>query len=97
MSQKQVLLISKLAVVGVWLLVISAFFAFGDSDLALLLRRVFFALVVVHVLECAFFFRTLQHSGKPLAREVLLTLVFGVIHYGELKTELESQAQGPER
>jgi uncharacterized protein YhhL (DUF1145 family) len=92
MSQKQILLVAKLALIGVWLLGISGFFALGDPALATTLRRIFFALIVVHGLECAFFFKTLQGSGKPLAGQLLQTFVFGVVHYAELKTEQQTEA-----
>jgi uncharacterized protein YhhL (DUF1145 family) len=93
MSQKQILLVSKLGVAGAWLAGIAGFFLPGDPSTGQTLRLVFFGLAIVHVLECAIFFKALKGAGKPLPGQILRTLAFGVIHYAEIKAELEMQRE----
>jgi len=93
MSQKQILLVAKLGVAGAWLAGIAGFFLPGDESTGQTLRLVFFGLAIVHVVECAIFFKALNSTGRPLLGHVVRTLAFGVIHYAEIKAELEMQRE----
>ncbi len=93
MSQKQILLVAKLGVTGAWLAGLAGFFLPVEPSTGQTLRLVFYGLAIVHVVECTIFFKTLKESGRPLLGQVLRTLAFGVVHYAELKAELEMQQQ----
>jgi uncharacterized protein YhhL (DUF1145 family) len=93
MSQKQILLVAKLGVTGAWLAGLAGFFLPVEPSTGQTLRLVFYGLAIVHVVECAFFFKTLKDSGRPLLGQVLRTLAFGVVHYAGVKAELEMQQQ----
>ena len=93
MSQKQILLVAKLGVAGAWLAGIAGFLLPEASSAGQTLRLVFFGLALVHVVECAIFFKALKGSGRPLLGQVLRTLAFGVVHYAEVKAELEMQRE----
>ena len=42
-------------------------------------------LLVVHAIECVVFLGTLRASGNPLANEIAQTMLFGILHYKQLK------------
>ena len=82
----------KLVVLVAWGAAALAFFLPADSTLGEGGRLLFWLLLVVHAIECAFFFRSLQATGNPIALELVQTMVFGVVHYTEVKAALEARA-----
>ena len=75
----------KILVLGTWLVAAAGFLVPATSPFGQLGRGLFQVLAIVHIVECAFFYRTLARTGRPLGFELLNTLFFGVIHFVEAK------------
>ena len=92
MPNERLILIVKIAVLATWLLAAAAFLLPSSSTLGSLGRILFLLLLGIHVVECLVFSSALKRTGRPLGTEILQTLLFGVIHYGEVKTLLAARA-----
>lgn len=78
----------KKILLGVWIFAALSFLPpFAGMGIAPLGRNLFGLLLVIHAIECVVFLGTLRSTGRPLANELLKTLVFGVLHYREIKLE----------
>lgn len=76
-------------VVGVlWLCGVLSFLLPAGSTGHLIGQVLFWALLGSHAIECALYWRSLQATGKPMAGQVLQVILFGVLHYQEVKKEL---------
>ena len=69
-------------VVLVALAILQAGTATGDWSLNILI-----ILAVVHVLECAIFFRVVKAAGGSLAQHLLNVFLFGIIHVNEIRQQ----------
>jgi uncharacterized protein YhhL (DUF1145 family) len=83
MSEAQVR-VAKAVVTVVWLLLAVSFFM-ASSTLRTVGQVLFWLMLVGHAVECAIYWPTLRASGKPLAGQVLQTLLYGYIHYQAVK------------
>ena len=87
--------IAKIVIVAGWLVALSAWFIPTDALWAEALRFVVFALLGIHALEALIFLPTFRRAGGPLGRHLALTLVFGVVHYGEVRAALSARGAAP--
>jgi uncharacterized protein YhhL (DUF1145 family) len=94
------ILVFKLVVLGAWFVGAAGFLFPETTGFGRLGRMLFWLLAAVHAFECAFFYRTLARSGRPIGYELLQTLLFGVVHYSEVKAIVaakEAAEAGPGR
>ena len=96
MPNTSVLLIFKVLVLVTWFLGAAGFLFPPDTTLGSAGRTLFVLLAAVHLVECGFFFRTLQRTGRPLGMELLNTLLFGVVHFAEARALAEANDRGDE-
>jgi len=76
----------KKILLGVWIFAALSFVPpFRSMGIAPLGQNVFGLMLLVHVIECVAFLGTLRSTGRPLLNELGQTLVFGVLHYREIK------------
>ena len=76
----------KKILLGIWIFAALSFVPpFSGMGIAPLGRNIFGLMFAIHVIECVVFLGTLRSTGKPLLNELLQTLVFGVLHYREIK------------
>lgn len=76
----------KKIMIGVWVFAALSFLPpFSGFTIAPLGRNLAGLLLVVHAIECVVFLGTLRASGRPLLGELGQTMLFGVIHYRQLK------------
>jgi uncharacterized protein YhhL (DUF1145 family) len=76
----------KKVLIGIWIFAALSFVPpFAGMGIAPLGRNLFGILLSVHVIECIVFFSTLRSTGNPLPNELAQTVVFGVLHYREIK------------
>ncbi len=90
MNYRTLIALSKGLVLLTWLVGAAALLFPTSSTYGQLGRLLLAILLAVHVVECGVFFRSLQRTGRPLWREVAQTLLFGVIHYAEVKAEVKA-------
>jgi hypothetical protein len=82
--------VAKAVVTVLWLLLAASFFM-APSTLRTVGQWFFWLMLVGHAVECAIYWPTLRASGKPLAGQVLLTLLYGYIQYQEVKQAAASR------
>jgi len=70
----------KALVIGLWLACLVSFFLPEGSFWADNGPRLFVALVLAHVLECAIFLPRLRRAGGSLAHHFVQTMLFGIVH-----------------
>lgn len=76
----------KRILIGVWIFAALSFIPpFASGGFASFGQSVFFMMVAIHVIECVVFLRALRSTGEPLGSELAKTMVFGVLHYQEIK------------
>jgi len=80
----------KIGVIATWLVAATGFLFPPETTFGTVGRALFWLLIVVHAVECAVFYGTLKRTGRPIAFELLQTMLFGVIHYGEAKVLAEA-------
>ncbi len=90
MPNASLTLLFKLLVLVTWFLGAAGFLFPPDTSFGSAGRTLFFVLATVHLVECGFFFRTLQRTGRPLGMELLNTLLFGVVHFAEARVLAEA-------
>ena len=84
----------KRGLFAVWVVALICFVPpFSSIAIAPLGRNIAGLLLVVHAIECIVFLGTLRASGRPLANEIAQTMLYGVLHYRELKL-LEERGGG---
>lgn len=74
----------KFALVLVWIACAAAFVV-PEAAWTVPARRLFFALIVVHAVECVAFLPRLRAAGGSLAQHVVQTLLFGFLHLRTLR------------
>jgi uncharacterized protein YhhL (DUF1145 family) len=84
----------KLGVIATWLVAAIGFLLPSETTFGLVGRTLFWLLTIVHAVECVVFYGTLRRTGRPLALELLQTLVFGVVHYAEARALADARAGG---
>jgi hypothetical protein len=95
LPSERLILPVKLIVLATWFAGAASFLLPPETTLGSAGRALFWMLLVVHSLECVFFYKTLRQTDRPLGFEILQALFYGAIHYGEVKTLLASrEAEG---
>ena len=80
---------------GVWVFALICFVPpFSSMAIAPLGKNIAGLLLVVHAIECVVFLGTLRASGRPLPNEIAQTMLYGILHYRELKLLEESGGAG---
>jgi len=77
--------VAKVVVVIVWLLFLSCFFVATTSTVSFLGRLGFWLMAVTHVVECAVFLPRLRSAPGSLVGHLLRTLLFGFLHFREVR------------
>ena len=77
-------LILKIGCLAVYALALAGLAGLIDSQLASRMLSVAAVLLTLHVLELVFMFRHVRKYRGPLAVSVLLTLLFGLLHWKPL-------------
>ncbi len=89
------LAIGKVVVAAMWIATGSAVFIPGDGLLLEAGRLIFWFTAAAHVIECGIFYPSLrpEHAGahRSLSENIMLTMIFGVLHYATLKLEALSE------
>lgn len=94
MSAQSLALSLKLVVLSAWFVAAAGMLFPDTSVFGLLGRGLFVLLAVVHAVECAVFLKTLKRTGRPLALELLQTMLFGVVHFAEAKAIVDAREEG---
>jgi hypothetical protein len=103
LENARVLAIGKILIAILWIVSGSAMLAEGESTLLQAGRLTFLLTAAAHVVECGIFFRTLNQRTlnkkepnviRGLGENIVLTLLFGVLHYATLKLEAQSESEG---
>lgn len=76
--------VAKWIVLVAWFFGASSFFVAPASPPAHVGRIVFFALALVHGIECVAFLPRLRRAGGSLGGHLLRTFLFGVLHVRSL-------------
>jgi len=95
-AHSQLLTVGKTTIGLLWIVSGSCFFISGDSSLLEVGRLTFGLTAIAHLIECGIFFPTLRQkppgTTRSLSENLVLTLVFGVLHYATLKLEATTAA-----
>lgn len=75
----------KIALVLVWI-VCAAAFVLPAAAWTVPAQRLFFALIVVHAVECVAFLPRLRAAGGSLAQQIVQTMLFGFLHLRSLRS-----------
>ena len=76
--------IIKTVLLATYGLAIVSLFAAMPFDAGPMLRRVSLILLAIHLLELAFVFKHVRLYKGPLAMSIVLTLLFGLLHWKPL-------------
>lgn len=93
MGNSGLLLALKLVVLVSWFVAAAGFLFPADTTFGEMGRLLFGLLALVHTTECLAFYATLKRTGRPLAFELLQTLLFGAIHFSEAKALAEAREE----
>ena len=74
----------KLLLIGTYALTIVSLFGVMPADLGHLLQRISLILLAIHAIELLVMFKTIRTYPGPLAVSVVLTLLFGLLHWKPL-------------
>ena len=74
----------KILLLAAYALAITSFWVGMPFDAGPMLRRVSLVLLAIHLLELVFVFRHVRLYKGPLATSVMLTLLFGLLHWKPL-------------
>lgn len=77
--------VAKWLVLFAWFFGASSFFVASGTPPAHFGRILFFALVVVHTIECVAFLPRLRAAGGSLGAHLFQTFLFGVFHVRSLR------------
>ena len=78
----------KSFIIPVWIILIASFFF--EGKIANALHILAFILLVIHVLEFFYYYKSIAKSKEPLAKNFLLVLIFGLFRVAEIKKELRN-------
>lgn len=84
----------KFLLLATYLLALVSLFGVLPSDLGHLLQRISLILLVIHAVELLLMFKTIRTYPGPLAVSVLLTLLFGLLHWKPLAQAQRAAAGG---
>ena len=80
----------KIVLIVVWIFAASGFVPpFSSWGSAALARPLFGILAVTHLIEFFLFLKLFRRSGRPLSSHFFATIAFGVLHYNEVKRQVE--------
>lgn len=82
----------KLLLIATYALTIVSLFGVLPADLGHLLQRISLILLVIHAVELLLMFKTIRTYKGPLLASVVLTLLFGLLHWKPLA---DAQRQAP--
>lgn len=82
----------KLLLIATYALTIVSLFGVLPADLGHLLQRISLILLVIHAVELLLMFKTIRTYKGPLLASVVLTLLFGLLHWKPLA---DAQRQTP--
>ena len=68
-----------------YLLLVGAAAAFAGTRLSSIITWIFVVLAVIHLLEFALKFQTLQKAGGSMAGHFVQTMLFGIAHWRPLE------------
>ena len=89
MPNKSLYSIGKVVMGATWLMATACFFPpLESASLGPLGRSLFGVLAVVHLVECVAFLNVLKQSPRPLAGELWLTFLFGIVHVSAVRSEI---------
>lgn len=74
----------KLLLIATYALSVVSLFGVMPADLSQLLQRISLILLVIHAIELLVMRKTIRTYPGPLAVSVLLTLLFGLLHWKPL-------------
>ncbi|MBL8336434.1 MAG: DUF1145 domain-containing protein [Rhodoferax sp.] len=74
----------KALLIAIYAAAIVSLFGVLPSDLGHLLQRLSLILLVIHAVELALMFKAVRRYPGPLATSILLTLLFGLLHWKPL-------------
>ncbi len=86
--------IIKTVLLATYALAIASLFAPMPFDAGPMLRRVSLVLLAIHLLELVFVFRHVRLYKGPLATSIVLTLLFGLLHWKPL-ADAQKARQNP--
>ncbi len=78
----------KAVVAAVWVFAVVCLLLPGGSGVVAIGRMLFWALLVAHAVELGFFWRTLQRTGEPMGGHALQVMLFGILHYKEVRERM---------
>ena len=85
----QVISLARFSIAMAWLFAAACFFfPLYDMGIGEVGRILFWVLLGTHAVECMIFLPTLRKTDRPLVRELFGTLIFGVLHFGQVKQRL---------
>lgn len=74
----------KLLLIATYILTVLSLFGFFPADLSHLLQRISLILLVIHAIELLLVFKTIRTYQGPLMTSIVLTLLFGLLHWKPL-------------
>ncbi|MES2401247.1 MAG: hypothetical protein V4573_14755 [Pseudomonadota bacterium] len=89
-------LIIKLALLVLYATAVAGFAGLLPPGLAVRLQNIAFIVLAIHVIELVVMFRHVKRYRGPLAVSMLLTLLFGMLHWKPMADE-HAKAQKPEQ
>jgi uncharacterized protein YhhL (DUF1145 family) len=87
--------IAKIVVIVGWLAALSAWAIPTEALWAEALRVLVFVLLGIHAVEGLMLVPVFRRAGGPLGQHLALTLIFGIVHYGEVRAELSAREASP--
>lgn len=85
--------ILKLGCLAIYGMAIAGLAGLLPPEMAHTARNVALVMLVIHVLELAFKLRDVRRYRGPLAVSVLLTLLFGLLHWWPLAAQAKAHAR----
>jgi len=85
----------KVAIVVLWVVMLSAFFVLPDESAGGRVGRIaFFVTVLAHVVEFFIYRPTLRRAEGSLGHHFVQVLIFGMFHYQEVEADLARRNRG---
>jgi uncharacterized protein YhhL (DUF1145 family) len=82
----------RFLLVAVYLAALASYVVPLPADATTIVRRIAALLLVVHVVELALAFKHVRRYRGPLAASIVLTLLFGVLHWRPLAVQAARDA-----
>ena len=74
----------KFLLIATYVLTVLSLFGLFPADLSHLLQRISLILLVIHAIELLLVFKTIRTYSGPLMTSIVLTLLFGLLHWKPL-------------